>query len=77
MAEQKTFARNNIALIAPLQGDRSVVGAGNVFPLRSGYVDEVAALLKEMKAGQGPHIHCEYGELFWSFGRGYCQPARG
>jgi ABC-type branched-subunit amino acid transport system substrate-binding protein len=39
-----------MALIAPLQGDKQVVGARNVFPLRSGYADEIAALLKEAKA---------------------------
>lgn len=49
LAEQKTFARNGIALVAPLQGDRSVVSAENVFPLRSGYADEIDALLKELK----------------------------
>src|SRR5262249_23482024 len=36
-----------IALIAPLQGDKSIVGAANFFPFRSGYPDEVSALVKE------------------------------
>jgi branched-chain amino acid transport system substrate-binding protein len=36
-----------IALISPLQGDKSIVGAANIFPFRSGYPDEVLALLKE------------------------------
>jgi len=36
-----------IALIAPLQGDKSIVGAANFFPFRSGYPDEVVALVKE------------------------------
>ena len=36
-----------IALIAPLQGDQSIVGADNFFPFRSGYPDEVTALIKE------------------------------
>lgn len=36
-----------IALIAPLQGDKSIVGAPNFYPFRSGYPDEVAALVKE------------------------------
>jgi branched-chain amino acid transport system substrate-binding protein len=36
-----------IAMIAPLQGDKSIVGAANFFPFRSGYPDEVTALVKE------------------------------
>ncbi len=47
IAKQNLPAQNGIALIAPLQGDKHVVGADNVFPLRSGYTDEVHALLKE------------------------------
>src|SRR3954468_19048063 len=38
-----------IAMIAPFQGDRSIVGAANFFPFRSGYPDEVRALVKEAK----------------------------
>jgi branched-chain amino acid transport system substrate-binding protein len=49
IAKQDLPAKRGIALIAPLQGDRHVTGAGNVFPLRSGFADEVAALLKEAK----------------------------
>lgn len=41
--------KHGIALIAPLQGDKNVISAGNVFPLRSGYADEVSSLLKEAK----------------------------
>ena len=39
--------KGGIALIAPLQGDKSIVGAANFYPFRSGYPDEVAALIKE------------------------------
>lgn len=49
LADQQAFARDSIALIAPLQGDRRVVSAENVFPLRTGYADEIEALLKELK----------------------------
>lgn len=49
MASQDLPAKSGIALIAPLQGDKSVIGAGNVFPLRSGYAEEVSTLLKEAK----------------------------
>ena len=49
IAKQDLPAKSGIALIAPLQGDKNVIGAGNVFPLRSGYADEVSTLLKEAK----------------------------
>lgn len=49
IAKQDLLSKNGIALIAPLQGDKNVISAGNVFPLRSGYADEVGALLKEAK----------------------------
>lgn len=50
IAKQGVPAKAGIALITPLQGDKNVVGAANVFPLRSGYADEVATLLKEAKS---------------------------
>jgi len=49
IAKQDLPLKSGIALIAPLQGDKNVVDAANVFPLRSGYADEVGALLKEAK----------------------------
>jgi len=49
LAKDDAFGRAGVALIAPLQGDRHVIDAANVFPLRSGYADEVNALLKEAK----------------------------
>jgi branched-chain amino acid transport system substrate-binding protein len=49
IAKQDLPSKNGIALIAPLQGDKNVISAGNVFPLRSGYADEVSSLLKEAK----------------------------
>jgi len=50
IAKQDLPGKNGIALIAPLQGDKNVISAANVFPLRSGYADEVGSLLKEAKA---------------------------
>jgi branched-chain amino acid transport system substrate-binding protein len=50
LAKANVFGKEGIALIAPLQGDRNVIDADNVFPLRSGYADEVNALLKEAKS---------------------------
>lgn len=49
IARQDLPGKNGIALIAPLQGDKNVVSVANVFPLRSGYADEVNTLLKEAK----------------------------
>ena len=49
LAKENAFGKAGVALIAPLQGDRHIVDADNVFPLRSGYADEVNALLKEAK----------------------------
>ncbi len=49
VAKQNLPGSNGIALIAPHQGDKHIVSAENVFPLRSGYADEVHALLKEAK----------------------------
>lgn len=49
IAKRDLAGRGRIALIAPLQGDRNVVEAINVFPFRSGYANEVEALLKEAK----------------------------
>jgi ABC-type branched-subunit amino acid transport system substrate-binding protein len=41
---------SGIAMISPLQGDKAIVGAPNFFPFRSGYSDEVTALVKEAKS---------------------------
>lgn len=49
IAKQDLLGKSGIALIAPLQGDKHVVGARNVFPLRSGYADEITTLLREAK----------------------------
>jgi branched-chain amino acid transport system substrate-binding protein len=49
LAKADVFGKNGIAMIAPFQGNANIVQATNVFPFRSGYNDEVAALLKEAK----------------------------
>ena len=41
------FGKNGIALVAPFQGNKNIVEATNVFPFRSGYNAEIAAILKE------------------------------
>ncbi|HEY6721562.1 MAG TPA: ABC transporter substrate-binding protein [Burkholderiales bacterium] len=49
-----------IAMIAPLQGDKSIVGAENFFPFRSGYPDEVVALIKEAANTQKKKVAVVY-----------------
>lgn len=49
LSKDNVFGKANIALIAPLQGDRQVIGADNVFPFRAGYADEVNALVQHAK----------------------------
>lgn len=49
VAKRDLAGQGKIALIAPLQGDKHVIGAANVFPFRSGYANEIDALLKEAK----------------------------
>jgi ABC-type branched-subunit amino acid transport system substrate-binding protein len=49
-----------IALISPLQGDKSIVGAANFFPFRSGYPDEVQALIKEAAQTQKKRVAIVY-----------------
>src|SRR5262252_8057089 len=52
-----------IALIAPLQGDKSIVGAANFFPFRSGYPDEVTALIKEAANTQKKKVAVVYWNI--------------
>ena len=47
LSKQDVLGQLGIGLVAPLAGDKSIVGAANFFPFRSGYPDEVAALIKE------------------------------
>jgi len=49
VSKQNIPGNAGIAMIAPFQGDRAIVGAANFFPFRSGYADEVSALVKEAK----------------------------
>ncbi len=49
VSKQDIPAKAGIAMIAPFQGDRAIVGKTNFFPFRSGYPDEVVALVKEAR----------------------------
>jgi ABC-type branched-subunit amino acid transport system substrate-binding protein len=50
LSKQNLAGTAGIAMIAPFQGDKSIVGAANFFPFRSGYPDEVTALVREAKS---------------------------
>jgi branched-chain amino acid transport system substrate-binding protein len=52
VSKQDIPGKAGIAMIAPFQGDRSIVGAANFFPFRSGYPDEVIALIREAVSTQ-------------------------
>jgi ABC-type branched-subunit amino acid transport system substrate-binding protein len=60
MAKGNIAGEAGIALISPLQGDKSIVGAQNIFPFRSGYPDEVQALIKEAAATQKKKVAIVY-----------------
>jgi len=60
MAKGNVAGASGIALISPLQGDKSIVGAQNIFPFRSGYPDEVQALIKEAASTQKKKVAFVY-----------------
>jgi branched-chain amino acid transport system substrate-binding protein len=60
MAKKNMFSEFGMPLVAPLQGDKSIVGADNVFPFRSGYPDEVVALIKEAASTQKKRVVITY-----------------
>ena len=50
LIKENVLTASQIALIGPFTGDAKVLSAANVFPLRSTYEDEIAALARQMKA---------------------------
>jgi ABC-type branched-subunit amino acid transport system substrate-binding protein len=52
VSKQDIPGKAGIAMIAPFQGDKSIVGAANFFPFRSGYPEEVTALMHEAASTQ-------------------------
>ncbi len=60
MVKANVVGEAGIALISPVQGDKSIVGAPNIFPFRSGYPDEVQALLREAAATQKKKVAFVY-----------------
>jgi branched-chain amino acid transport system substrate-binding protein len=45
MAKENLLGQLKLPMIAPLQGDKSVVSAPNFFPFRAGYDDEINAMV--------------------------------
>jgi len=74
LAKQDIPGKAGIALIAPQQGDRSIVEADNIFPFRSGYPDEVAALVKEVAYTQKKKVMIVYWNV--AFGPAMAQLAQ-
>jgi len=52
VSKQDIPGKAGIAMIAPFQGDKTIVGAANFFPFRSGYPEEVVALMREAASTQ-------------------------
>lgn len=74
LGKQDIPGKAGIALIAPQQGDKSIVGANNFFPFRSGYPDEVAALVKEAADTQKKKVMVVYWNV--AFGPAMAQLAQ-
>jgi ABC-type branched-subunit amino acid transport system substrate-binding protein len=60
IATQDLLAKGGVAMISPLQGNRNIVGAENMFPFRSGYTDEMRALVAEAKNTQKQRLAIVY-----------------
>jgi ABC-type branched-subunit amino acid transport system substrate-binding protein len=60
LAKENTVAQLGFAMLAPFQGDKAIVGAPNWYPFRSGYPDEVAAMVKEAAFQQKKRVAIVY-----------------
>jgi branched-chain amino acid transport system substrate-binding protein len=60
LAKLNLAGEAGIAMISPFQGDRSIVSAPNFFPFRSGYPDEVVAMVKEASSTQKKKVVVVY-----------------
>jgi branched-chain amino acid transport system substrate-binding protein len=60
IAKLNLLVESDMALLSPLQGDRRLVSLPNFFPFRSGYTDEVAAVVKEAKQTQKQRLFIVY-----------------
>jgi ABC-type branched-subunit amino acid transport system substrate-binding protein len=60
IAKQDLLKKHGIAMIAPLQGNQNIIGAENMFPFRSGYQEEMRALVTESLNTQKPRVAIVY-----------------
>src|SRR5262245_33509190 len=60
IVKQDLLGRSGIALIAPSQGNPNIVSGENVFPFRSGYTDEMKALMRECLNTQKKRVAIVY-----------------
>jgi ABC-type branched-subunit amino acid transport system substrate-binding protein len=60
LAKENVVGQLGLALIAPFQGDKSIVSAPNFYPFRTGYPDEVAAMVKEAVFQQKKRVVIAY-----------------
>jgi branched-chain amino acid transport system substrate-binding protein len=60
LAKENVVGQLGFAMVAPFQGDKSIVSAQNFFPFRSGYPDEVAAMIKEAVFQQKKRVAIVY-----------------
>src|SRR5262245_29834719 len=74
LAKEGTVAQLGFAMIAPFQGDKAIVGAPNWYPFRSGYPDEVAAMVKEAAFQQKKRVFILYQSA--TFGPGLMKLAK-
>ena len=74
LAKENIPGKAGIALIAPFQGNRNIVSADNFFPFRSGYADEVSALVKAAKESGKKRVAIYYSDT--TFGPSMSQQAQ-
>jgi branched-chain amino acid transport system substrate-binding protein len=60
LSKEGTVQQLGFAMIAPFQGDKAIVGVPNWYPFRSGYPDEVAAMVKEAVFQQKKRVAIVY-----------------
>lgn len=70
IAKQDLLGKSGIAMVSPLQGNRDIVGAENFFPFRSGYPDEIRALIEEAKATHKKRLAVVYMNIAFGPGLG-------
>jgi len=60
IGKQNLLPLGEMALVAPMQGDKRIVSAPNFFPFRSGYQEEISALVREAKETQKKSVFIVY-----------------